>query len=109
MVEVSSYVIEVVQGETFFVLLRVLDSDRVAVDLSSATKSVTVADGITDADITVSAGDNTGELEVRAPGTETVDWPEGTYRAYVWLDWGGAADIEDEIIADFQIVVRPAI
>lgn len=105
----APYVIEIVQGETLFRELRVQDTDGVSVDLSSATKSVTMEAGISAGDFTIVDGTATGYLELRADDTETLSWALGFRKGRVWLDWGVSADVEKEILIEFKVKVRAAL
>jgi len=107
--ELSTYVIELVQGATLFREIAVLDSDRVEVDVSAATKSVQIGTGIVEGNFTVVQGSENHLIEIRADGTNTALWPVGSYALRVWLDWGASADIEDEVIFSATIVVRVAL
>ena len=96
--EAQPFVVPVVQGATMFREIAVLDSDRVAVDVSSTAKTIQIGEGINEVDVTVSQGDSDELIEIRADRDETLNWPIGDYPFRIWLDWGAAADIEDEVI-----------
>lgn len=102
----NPYVIDIVQGETFFVELSIKDEFGNPVNITPAAKSLEVGSPIVEADFVISAGDEVSLMEIRADGTETADWPVGKYPLQVWLDWGSLADIEHEVIFEAIISVR---
>lgn len=105
-----TFVQEIVRGATFFIELKIKDSDGEAIDLSNVTKTiVTENDQIPAADFALTDGDDTGDIEIRALKVKTLLWPLGFTKARVWLDWGGAFDIVDEPILDLKIKVTPVL
>lgn len=109
MADIQPYVIELVQGATLFREISILDSDRVPVDVSAATKTIQVSDGISEGDIDISQGDENHLIEMRGDRDQTLSWPVGSFKFRLWLDWGPGADIEDEPIFSGIIVVRSAL
>ena len=98
---------EIVRGETFFLELKVKDTSGAAVNLSGVTKTiVTENDQIPAADFALTDGDDTGDIEIRALKVKTDVWVLGFTKARIWLDWGGASDIVDEVILSLKINVK---
>ena len=105
-----SVVQEIVRGATFFVELKIKDSDGVAIDVSNVTKTiVTEGDQLPAVDFALTDGDDTGDIEIRALKVKTLLWPLGFTKTRIWLDWGGAFDIVDEPILDMKINVLPVL
>ena len=104
--ELSTYVIEVVRGTTLFREIAILDSDREPIDVSLATKSVQVGDGLSEVDFTVNQGTASHLIELRSVGAQTAAWPLGSFPLRIWLDWGVSADVEDEVIFSATLVSR---
>lgn len=105
----SVYVMEVYQGATLFREINVRDEGGSPVDMSTATISVDVSEDLDAADFTAVIGSENHTIELRADGNKTRDWPVGEHIVQIWLDWGAAADVEDEVIFQGIISVKGAI
>ncbi len=99
--------VSLVQGETFFLDLEIVDTDGTPVDVSGAAKSVTVGTGISAGDFSVTNGSSTGQVKVKATNTST--WPVGVTPMRVWFDFGASADVEDEVQIEVDIAVEAAL
>ena len=104
----TPYMIPITQGETFFQEIIVEDDDGVAVDVSTATKSIKCSNGLDADDFTLADGSETGSIEIRSDHVKTTNWILGVFTATVWLDWGASADIEKEPIFPMTIPVKAA-
>jgi len=100
---------EITQGETFFAEVHVRDTNGVAEDIASVTKSIQCSTGLAEGDFTVTNGSGTGYVEIRATGTATALWTIGVHEIQLWFDYGTAADVEDEIQLKITLTVKAAI
>ena len=100
---------EIYKGETFFKEVRFRDETGVSEDPSGVTKTVQCSSEISEADITVTDGTETGYVEVRADGDQTANWPEGEHTIQLWFDYGTLASVEDEVQLIIRLKVREAI
>jgi hypothetical protein len=100
---------EIYQGETFFKEVRLRDETGVSEDLSGVTKTVQCSSEISESDITVTDGTETGYVEIRADADQTASWPPGEHEIQLWFDYGVLANVEDEIQLIIRLKVREAI
>jgi hypothetical protein len=103
----APYVTEIVQGETLFLELAVRDETGNPVSVIGTTLSIVTSDPIVDAQVVGLIGEPaTNSIKIRGDGSDTTNWPPGQFTLQAWLNWGGAADVEDEIIFEAQVAVR---
>lgn len=100
---------DIVQGETLLQEFRLLDDDRLPVDLTSAAKIVKTSSPLLPTDFEFVGTLDLGGFTLRADGVETGGWPPGIHDIQLWLDWGEFAFLKDERIMDIKVSVKAAL
>ncbi len=100
---------EIVQGETLLQEFRLLDDDRLPIDITPATKVVKSSSPLLPSDFAFVGAMDVGGFTLRSDRTKTTTWVPGIHDIQLWLDWGVSADLRDERIMDIKISVREAL
>lgn len=105
----QEYEYELYQGEAFYREFVLRDEAGEYEDLSTATPSVQISDGITEADITVAITGEPGSIDLTALAAVTAIWPVGVYNIQLLLTWSPVITVDVEHILTIRLTVREAL